>query len=134
MSLLTKCAIAALAICLLAPAGAAQAATGGTVVAWGCGSFYDYGQCAVPSDLSGVTAIAAGYYHSLAVKSDGTVVAWGCGGGLDYGQCSVPAGLTGIQAVSANLYSMALKSDGTIVAWAAGAPTSDSATSGVSQE
>jgi alpha-tubulin suppressor-like RCC1 family protein len=52
----------------------------GTVVAWGCGTD-DLGQCSVPSGLSGVTAIAAGYYHSLAVRGDGTVVAWGCGDG-----------------------------------------------------
>ncbi len=32
----------------------------------------------MPSGLSGVTAIAAGDYHSLALKGDGTVVAWGC--------------------------------------------------------
>jgi alpha-tubulin suppressor-like RCC1 family protein len=36
---------------------------------------------------SGVTAIAAGYYHSLALKSDGTVVAWGRG---TEGQTTVP--------------------------------------------
>ena len=39
-----------------------------------------------------MTAIAAGRYHSLALKSDGSVLAWGCGSGNDYGQCSVPAG------------------------------------------
>ena len=32
-----------------------------------------------------VTAIAAGEYHSLALKEDGSVIAWGCGGGRDYG-------------------------------------------------
>ena len=48
------------------------------MVAWGCEENTDYGQCSVPSGLSGVTAIAAGAYHSLALKSDGTVVAWGC--------------------------------------------------------
>ena len=33
--------------------------------------------------LTGVVAVAAGYYHSLAVKTDGTVWAWGDN---DYGQ------------------------------------------------
>jgi hypothetical protein len=48
-----------------------------------------------------VTAIAAGYFHSLASKNDGTVVSWGCGSGFDYGQCSVPGGLSHVSAVSA---------------------------------
>ena len=40
------------------------------MVGWGPGAN-------IPAGLSGVTAIAAGYSHSLALKSDGTVVAWG---------------------------------------------------------
>src|SRR5450830_1351790 len=58
------------------PLAAPVAATAptGPVVAWG----QNYsGQTAVPAGLSGVTAIAAGWYHSLALRSDGTVVAWG---------------------------------------------------------
>jgi hypothetical protein len=39
----------------------------GTVVAWGCGSGSDFGLCSVPIGLSGVTAIAAGFDHSLAL-------------------------------------------------------------------
>ena len=31
----------------------------------------------VPAGLSGVVAVAAGEFHSLALKADGTVVAWG---------------------------------------------------------
>src|SRR5450759_3264757 len=34
-----------------------------------------YGQTTIPAGLSGVTAIAGGGNHSLALKSDGTVVA-----------------------------------------------------------
>jgi hypothetical protein len=76
----------------------------GTVVAWGCGGGGNWGQCSVPSGLSGVTAIAAGYYHSLALKGDGTVVAWGCGPSADYGQCSVPSGLSRVTAIAASDY------------------------------
>ncbi|HZS86227.1 MAG TPA: MBG domain-containing protein [Chloroflexota bacterium] len=118
-----------LAALLLAGVGLARAGAGaappahaagplpGTVVAWGCGGGLDFGQCSVPAGLSGVTAIAAGDYHSLALKSDGTVVAWGCQG-YDYGQCSVPAGLSNVTAIAAGPFdSLAIKSDGTVVAW-----------------
>jgi hypothetical protein len=65
--------------------------------------------------LSGVTAIAAGHYHSLALKSDGTVVGWGA----DWnGQTTIPAGLSGVTAIAAGgHHSLALKSDGTVVGW-----------------
>ena len=46
----------------------------GTVVAWG---YNANGESTVPADLTGVAAIAAGGYHSVALKSDGTVVTWG---------------------------------------------------------
>jgi hypothetical protein len=77
----------------------------------------------VPSGLSGVTAIAAGQFHSLALKGDGTVVAWGCGAGGDSGQCSVPSGLSRVTAIAAGYgHSLvALKGDGTVVAWGCGA-------------
>ncbi|MFM7808848.1 MAG: hypothetical protein ACKPEA_13135 [Planctomycetota bacterium] len=44
------------------------------MVVWGDNR---YGQCTVPSGLLGVTQIAAGYFHTVALKNDGTVVAWG---------------------------------------------------------
>src|SRR5450756_552750 len=58
------------------PLAAPVAATAPTspVVAWGDNTS---GQITVPAGLSGVAAIAAGLYHSLALRSDGTVVAWG---------------------------------------------------------
>jgi alpha-tubulin suppressor-like RCC1 family protein len=55
----------------------------------------------VPAGLSSVTAIAAGGYHSLALKSDGTVVAWGRN---DDGQATVPAGLSSVTAIAAGGY------------------------------
>jgi hypothetical protein len=74
-----------------------------------------YGQTDVPIGLNGVVAIAAGWSHSLALKSDGTVVAWGDNSA---GQTNVPAGLTGVVAIAAGAgHSLALKSDGTVIAW-----------------
>jgi hypothetical protein len=79
----------------------------------------------VPVGHSGVTADAAGDYHSLALKGDGTVIAWGCGAGTDLGQCSVPVGLAGVTAIAAGYsQSLALKGDGTVVAWGCG-PVAD---------
>jgi alpha-tubulin suppressor-like RCC1 family protein len=97
----------------------------GSVVAWGCGGGFNYGQCApVPAAATtGVTAIAAGDEHSLALK-DGGVVAWGCVGGVavDAGQCTVPAAATsGVTAIAAGAWhSLALKQDGSVVAWGCG--------------
>jgi PASTA domain/Regulator of chromosome condensation (RCC1) repeat len=118
--LLRFCGLAVVGVGLLFAPGAAGATAPGTPVAWGCAGLADYGQCSVPSDLSGVTAIAASstYYHSLALKGDGTVVAWGCAGLADHGQCSVPGGLSGVTAIAAGLvHSLALRGDGTVVAW-----------------
>jgi hypothetical protein len=92
-----------------APIRASRCSATAPFVAWGCGAFGDKGQCRVPSGLSAVTAIAAGQFHSLALKGDGTVVAWGCGAGGDFGQCSVPSGLSGVTAIAASLaHSLAL--------------------------
>jgi alpha-tubulin suppressor-like RCC1 family protein len=68
--------------------------TNGIVYAWGYGYYGElgnntppvyncttcYNSYAIPTqvaNLTGVKAIAAGYYHSLAIKTDGTVWAWG---------------------------------------------------------
>src|SRR5216684_561096 len=83
--------------------------TPGTVISWG--------DQVIPYVQPGARyqAIAAGGYHSLALKSDGTVVAWGCDGS---GESTVPANLTGVIAIAAGeLHSLALKSDGAVVAW-----------------
>src|SRR3954447_10282124 len=112
-----RAAAVVLLLCALvgvAPAGAAVAATAGagTVVGWGSNSSR---QASPPAGLTGVTAIAAGDSHSLALKSDGTVVAWG---DYDSEYKNPPAGLTGVTAIAAGGYhSLALKSDGTVVAW-----------------
>lgn len=93
------------------------------IVAWGDNS---YGQTNVPAGLSNVVSIAAGFWHTLALKNDGTVSAWGASTNnllaiVDFGQTSVPAGLSNVRAVAAGgNTSLALKADGTIVVWGYG--------------
>lgn len=83
-----------------------------SVAAWG---WSPSGQTDQPPGLGDVVALAAGYNHSLALRSNGTVVAWGENG---YGQTNVPAGLSGVKAIAAGWYhSLALKTDGTVVGW-----------------
>lgn len=90
-----------------------------TVAAWGDTTS---NQCAIPESLTGVSAVAVGYHHTLALKEDGTLVAWG--NNAD-GECTVPAGLSGVVAIAASGktvndgggFSVALKEDGTVVAW-----------------
>jgi alpha-tubulin suppressor-like RCC1 family protein len=70
------------------------------------------GEATVPVGLNNVVAVAVGYYHNLALKSDGTLAVWG-----DY-SWDVPSGLSNVVAVAAGSHHcMALKSDGTVVAW-----------------
>jgi alpha-tubulin suppressor-like RCC1 family protein len=79
--------------------------------------------------LTGVTQVAAGGLHSLALRSDGTVWAWGynfvgqLGNGTQTGS-GTPVqvtGLTGVTQVAAGgLHSLALRSDGTVWTWGDG--------------
>jgi Regulator of chromosome condensation (RCC1) repeat len=89
-----------------------QALTPGTVVGWGRNG---EGQLDIPAGLNNVIAIAAGEYHSLALKRDGTVVGWGWN---IFGQINIPAGLSNVTAIAAGGYhGLALESDGTVVGW-----------------
>jgi alpha-tubulin suppressor-like RCC1 family protein len=127
----------------------------GTVWAWGYGFYGQLGDGNFYGDLftdeiqgvatpvqvislSGVVAIAAGFYHSLALKSDGTVWAWGdgeegeLGDGIFYANPSVvgngglatPVQVSALTTVTAiaggGQHSLALKSDGTVWAWGLG--------------
>ncbi len=85
------------------------------------GSIVGWGSQVVGVDLSGpFIQVAAGYAHSLGLKSDGSIVAWGSN---FYGETSVPAPNAGFVAVAAGFYhSLGLKSDGSIVAWGCGSP------------
>jgi YVTN family beta-propeller protein len=104
----------------------------GTVWAWGEN---DHGQVGngsatgndeptpvLVSGLTGVVAVAAGQFHSLAVKSDRTVWAWGADGtGADHLAPVQVSGLTGAVAVAAGWqHSLVLKNDRTVWAWGRG--------------
>ncbi len=107
----------------------------GTVWAWGNNIFGQLG-IGTPTfhhstpvqvkGLTGVTAIAAGHLHTLALKSDGTVWAWGLNASGQLGDCTttkrvVPvraSDLTGVKAIVGGYsHSIALKKDGTLWAW-----------------
>ncbi len=84
----------------------------GVVIGWGDN---DEGETDIPAGLDAVIAIAAGWYHSLAVTGAGKVVAWGSN---VRGLTEVPAGLAGVTVVAAGQYhSLALTQAGTVQAW-----------------
>ena len=86
----------------------------GTVVTWG-NSYYGLSQVPLTAQR-GVTAVAAGVYHTVVLKNDGSVVAWGRN---DYGQTSVPVtAQSGVKAIAAGYYhTVVLKTNGMVVAW-----------------
>ena len=92
---------------VILPASQSPPPKSGKIVAWG--------EQATPNqELSGLTSIAAGLYHSLALKSDGTIVGWGA----NYsGQASPPSGSDFLAIAAGGEHSLALSSDGTIVGW-----------------
>ena len=99
---------------LFRSAGMAQAAVSGGVAAWGESS---YGQTAVPVEAqSGVKAIAAGQYHTAALKADGSVMVWG---NNSSGQTNIPVeAQSGVVAIAAGAsHTVAVKADGSVIAW-----------------
>jgi uncharacterized repeat protein (TIGR01451 family) len=118
----------------------------GSVAAWGDNSFgqLGIGNQSITRGLSpegvsglgsgaGVIAIAAGFFHSMALKSDGSLLAWGSNHNGELGNGDngfpktdqfTPVAVTGFGAGSGVIaiaggshHSLALKSDGTEWAW-----------------
>ncbi|MBZ5626246.1 MAG: DUF11 domain-containing protein [Acidobacteriia bacterium] len=101
----------------------------GTVWAWGNnmygqlgdGTFNDRGGSPAPvTGLARVTAIAAGYGHSLALKSDGTVWTWGVDGTVAVHRLTPEQvrQVDGAVAIAAGMYtSAAARRDGTVWEW-----------------
>ena len=120
----------------------------GTVWAWGFSTDGQLGtntpSSEVPAQVLGlggsgvstdVRAIAAGGFHSLALKRDGTVWAWGFGGEGRLGNNSLLSTATQMQVLDVNgvdklegiaaiaaggFFSLALKRDGSLLAWGQG--------------
>src|SRR5437764_254498 len=79
--------------------------------------------------LSGVKAVSAGGFSSLALLSDGTVMAWGGGAVLGGGSAvnsNVPvpvSGLSGVTAVAAGWHeNLAIRADRTVMEWSGSGP------------
>lgn len=98
----------------------------GTVWVWGDNTFGQLGNGTtgsgsttpvMVSGLTGITSIATGRFHALALKNDGTVWVW-CDGFSSGPSPAKVNGISGIVALAAgDFYSLLLKNDGTVWAW-----------------
>jgi len=129
---LWSCVLAALAL-LLALVVPARGATPGAPWAWGDNSFFQLDDWTTVNRHTpvpmrdfpeGVTALAGGDNHTLALKADGTVWAWGynfegaVGNGRRNDVMSPTQVFAGAVAIAAGMdHSLARKADGTVWAW-----------------
>lgn len=108
----------------------------GTIWAWGSNTSGQLGTCCIPesnacgndscvplqvSGLGGMVAVAAGGFHSLALRADRTVWQWGCDGSVLSCPDPTPDQVTGLTDVTAIAgggdHSLALRADGTVWTW-----------------
>lgn len=69
----------------------------------------------IPTGLTNLTSIGAGWEHATAIRDDGTLVQWGDN---TAGQCSVPLTATSCVAVAHGIrHSLALTASGHVVGW-----------------
>lgn len=74
-----------------------------------------WGQLRAPATATDIVSVAAGLWHTLALRRDGRVLAWGHN---FQGQCNVPTNVVDAVAVAAGGYhSLAVLRDGTVVGW-----------------
>lgn len=86
--------------------------TNGTLVAWGDNR---EGQCNVP--VGSYKAMAAGWSHSVAIRTDGSLAGWGTN---LYGEINVPTGNNYKAVAAGQNFSVALRTDGSLTAWGIG--------------
>ena len=109
------------AACVAAPS---VAMADGVVLAWGWegqrvggpfGGSPSDGRCTIPTAAqSGVSAIAGGSNHTIALKNGG-VLAWGR---TSEGQCTIPdSASSGVSAIAASLYNTYALKNGEVLAW-----------------
>jgi alpha-tubulin suppressor-like RCC1 family protein len=107
--------------CLVATTSSHAQYTEGQLVRWGANAGgNDTNDRAFGNSIGSTLPyikVAAGMYHTVAIKVDGSLAAWGRD---NVKQCSVPSGLFGVVEVAGGEYfSAAVKNDGTAVAWGA---------------
>jgi len=97
--------------CTPAPTPTATPSPEYEIVSWGDD---DYGQVTDTPLGADYVAIAAGAYHSLALRTDGSIVGWGDNG---VGQANSPDGTNYVAITAGAYHSLAVKSDHSIVGW-----------------
>ena len=95
-------------ICLISSLAWA-APNAGSLAAWG---YNCCGQTNLPAGNNFIT-ITAGYFHSLALRSDGSLAGWGRN---VEGQTNVPSGNDFVAIAAGAYFGLALKSDGSLAA------------------